>query len=70
MFRNNIFCFLFILLSLNTISIYGQNCNHDLSIEVLDLHDGTPLSNAIVVINELQIQRTTNLQGKLIFNRF
>ena len=67
MFRNNIFCFLLFILSLNTTSIYGQNCNYDLSIEVIDLHDGTPLINAIVVINELQIQRTTNLEGKLIF---
>ena len=48
-------------------NIYAQNCNHDLSIEVLDLHDGTPLNNAFVLINELQIQRTTNLEGKLIF---
>ena len=45
----------------------AQNCKNNLSIEVIDLHDGTPLNNAIVVINELQIQRTTNLQGKLIF---
>ena len=45
----------------------AQNCENNLSIEVIDLHDGTPLNNAIVVINELQIQRTTNLQGKLIF---
>ena len=67
MFRNNIFCFLLFILSLNTTGIYGQNCNYDLSIEVIDLHDGTPLINAIVVINELQIQRTTNLEGKLIF---
>ena len=45
----------------------AQNCKNNLSIEAIDLHDGTPLNNAIVVINELQIQRTTNLQGKLIF---
>ena len=48
-------------------NIYAQNCNHDLSIEVLDLHDGTPLSNAIVLIKELQKEGFTDFDGKLVF---
>ena len=48
-------------------NIYAQNCNYDLSIEVLDLHDGTPLSNAIVLIKELQKEGFTDFDGKLVF---
>ena len=36
-------------------NIYAQNCNNKLSIQVVDLHDGLPLSNATVEINELEI---------------
>ena len=57
------------LCSLFTIcgNIYAQNCNHDLSIEVLDLHDGTPLSNAIVLIKELQKEGIADFDGKVVF---
>ena len=59
------FLFLFVFTYFGFLN--AQNCENNLSVEVIDLHDGTPLDNAIVVINELQIQRTTNQQGKLIF---
>ena len=45
----------------------AQNCENNLSIQVVDLHDGTPLVNANVSINQLQIQDSTDFEGKLIF---
>ena len=36
-------------------NIYSQNCNNKLSIEVIDLHDGSALDNATVFIKELDI---------------
>ena len=40
---------------------FAQDCNYRLSIEVLDLHDGSPLMNAYVMINELDIGGTTRV---------
>ena len=48
-------------------NIYAQNCDNSLSIEVVDLHDGTPLSNAIVLIKELQKEGFTDFDGKVVF---
>ena len=46
---------------------FAQDCNYRLSIEVLDLHDGSPLMNALVMINELDIGGTTDYDGSLVF---
>ena len=48
-------------------NIYAQNCDNSLSIEVVDLHDGTPLSNAVVLINELQKEGFTDFDGNVVF---
>ena len=48
-------------------NIYSQNCNNKLSIEVIDLHDGSALSNATVVIKELDISKNSNKDGLLVF---
>ena len=49
------------------INLFAQNCNNKLSIQVVDLHDGTPLSNASVEINELEILATTDFDGNVTF---
>ena len=46
---------------------FAQDCNYRLSIEVLDLHDGSPLMNAFVMINGLDIGGTTDYDGGLVF---
>ena len=50
------------------INLFAQNCNNKLSIQVVDLHDGTPLSNASVEINELEILGTTDFDGNVTFD--
>ena len=55
---------LFFICCINT---YTQNCNNKLSIEVVDLHDGSALSNATVVIKELDISKNSNKDGLLVF---
>ena len=49
------------------INSYSQNCNNKLSIEVVDLHDGTALSDATVVIKELDIGGKADKNGLLVF---
>ena len=46
---------------------FAQDCNYRLSIEVSDLHDGSPLMDAFVMINELDIGGTTDFDGNLVF---
>ena len=46
---------------------YAQDCDNKLSIQVIDLHDRLPLSNATVEINELEILGTTDFDGNVIF---
>ena len=53
--------------SISYFNIYSQNCNNKLSIEVIDLHDGSALSNATVVIKELDISKNSNKDGLLVF---
>ena len=55
------------IFSICCLSTYSQNCNNKLSIEVVDLHDGTALSNATVGIKELDIGENTDKDGFLIF---
>ena len=54
---SNIFCF----------STYGQNCNNKLSIEVIDLHDGSSLDNANISFEEIDIGGKTDQNGIIVF---
>ncbi len=56
---------LYSFFSLCCINSFAQNCNKKLSIQVIDLHDGTPLENATVQTNGLK--GTTDFDGNLIF---
>ena len=56
---------LYSFFSLCCINSFAQNCNNRLSIQVIDLHDGTPLENATVQTNDLL--GTTDFDGNLIF---
>ena len=56
---------LYSLFSLCCTNSFAQNCNNRLSIQVIDLHDGTPLENATVQTNGLK--GTTDFDGNLIF---
>ena len=56
---------LYSFFSLCCINSFAQNCNNRLSIQVIDLHDGTPLENATVQTNGLR--GTTDFDGNLIF---
>ena len=56
---------LYSFFSLCCINSFAQNCNKRLSIQVIDLHDGTPLENATVQTNSLK--GTTDIDGNLIF---
>ena len=55
------------ILSICCFSTYSQNCNNKLSIEVVDLHDGSALSNATVAIKELGIEGNSDKDGLLVF---
>ena len=56
---------LYSFFSLCCINSFPQNCNNRFSIQVIDLHDGTPLENATVQTNGLK--GTTDFDGNLIF---
>jgi len=56
---------LYSLFSLCCTNSFAQNCNNRLSIQVIDLHDGTPLENATVQTNG--VKGTTDFDGNLIF---
>lgn len=51
-----------ILLLCSCLSI-SQNCNYTLSGTVIDLHDGTPLVGAVLIISETERAVQTNLDG-------
>ena len=55
------------LFSVCCINLFAQNCNYKLSVQVIDLHDGTPLSNANIEINELEILGKTDFDGNVVF---
>ena len=64
-FKTKLALTLYSLFSLCCINSFAQNCNKKLSIQVIDLHDGTPLENATVQTNGLK--GTTDSDGNLIF---
>ncbi len=55
------------LFSICCINLFAQNCNYKLSVKVIDLHDGIPLSNANIEINELEILGKTDFDGNVVF---
>ena len=64
-FKSKLALALYSFFSLCCINSFAQNCNNRLSIQVIDLHDGTPLENATVQTNDLK--GTTGPDGNLIF---
>ena len=64
-FSSKLALVLYYFFSLCCINSFAQNCNKKLSIQVIDLHDGTPLENATVQTNGLK--GTTDFDGNLIF---
>ena len=66
-FKSKLALALYTTLSVCCINLFAQNCNNKLSIQVVDLHDGLPLSNATVEINELGVMGTTDFDGNVIF---
>ena len=66
-FKSKLALALYTFFSVSCINLFCQNCNNKLSIQVVDLHDGLPLSNATVEINELEILGTTDFDGNVIF---
>ncbi|WGD34616.1 TonB-dependent receptor [Olleya sp. YS] len=46
----------------------GQDCNSTLSGEVLDFHDGTPIINAVIFIENLNTYTTTDVNGTFSIN--
>ena len=43
---------------------HSQNCNSNFSGEVHDFHDGTPISNAVIYIENINKYTTTDVDGK------
>ena len=66
-FKSKLALALYSFFSICCINLFAQNCNNKLSIQVVDLHDGTTLSNANIEINELEILGTTDFDGNVIF---
>tara|TARA_B100001093_G_scaffold494472_1_gene537928 strand:+ start:564 stop:3002 length:2439 start_codon:yes stop_codon:yes gene_type:complete len=46
---------------------YSQNCDNKLSVEVIDLHDGSSLDNANVYFEEIDIGGKTDQNGIIVF---
>lgn len=55
--------FMIVLLLCSYLSV-SQNCNYTLSGTVLDLHDGTPLVGAVLIVKETNQSVQTNLDGQ------
>jgi iron complex outermembrane receptor protein len=60
---------LFFILFLCPISfVFANNCSNNLSIKVVDFHDGSVLSNATVLIEEINLIEITNDNGQVSFS--
>ena len=58
------FCSVF---SICCFSAHSQNCNNKLSIEVIDLHDGSSLDNANIYFEKIDIGGKTDQNGVIVF---
>ena len=59
----------FILSIFPTSFVFANKCSNNLSIKVVDFHDGSILSNATVFIEEINISDITNDKGEVSFNK-
>ena len=66
-FKSKLALALYSLFSICCLNLFAQNCNNRLSIQVVDLHDGTPLVNATVQISNSSQEGITDLDGNIIF---
>ncbi|OIQ30966.1 MAG: TonB-dependent receptor [Bacteroidetes bacterium MedPE-SWsnd-G2] len=57
-----------ILLFLSGTTLLAQNCDYSLSGTVIDLHDGSPLIGATIIIANTEQAVQTNVEGKYKFN--
>ena len=55
------------MFSICCLGTYSQNCNNKLSIEVIDLHDGSLLDNANIYFEEIDIGGKTDNNGIVTF---
>ena len=62
-FNKKLALFFFLILSNFGIS-KAQDCNHSLTVEVIDLHDSTPLKKAFVNLVDLDITGVTDDSGQ------
>ena len=69
-FRSKLALIFYSFFSICCINLFAQNCNNKLSIQVVDLHDGTPLSNANIEINELEILENNYEKIHFIYSIF
>ena len=58
---------LYSFLSICCFESLAQNCNNKLSLQVIDLHDGMPLSNAKIDINDFNRQGISDFDGNVVF---
>ena len=66
-FKSKLALALYSLFSICCLNLFAQNCNNKLSIQVVDLHDGTPLDNATIQISNSNLERISDLDGNVIF---
>ncbi|MDG1777976.1 MAG: TonB-dependent receptor [Flavobacteriaceae bacterium] len=52
-----------VLLLLSQLIVHSQNCNYTISGKVIDLHDGSLLSGATLVVSETELATQTTLDG-------
>lgn len=55
------FCIILLFIGLHS---YSQNCAENVTGRVIDFHDGTPLSGAVLIVAGLEKFSQTDLQGK------
>ena len=66
-FKSKLALALYSLFSICCLNLFAQNCNNKLSIQVVDLHDGTPLDNATIQISNSNLERISDVNGNVIF---
>ena len=57
----------FLLILSNHVILKAQNCDYNLTVEVIDLHDSTPLKKAFVNLVDLDITGVTDDSGQYTF---
>ena len=57
---------LFLLIS--SIHSFAQECNNTLNVTLLDIHDGSVLTGATIVVTQTGVAAQTDLDGNFIIN--